>query len=685
MATYRSRSRSAASSRRVRRPGSPLPRATTTEPPLFRAIEDFSRGNLPHNDELKGWLSYLARSFDVPGGKLSPSGQALMRDLSRLVGLLRSVVEEKNRDELLQRFFYHAKLAARLALQGLSRTGKIQIVKEPRRQVFLFGARDEVVAERARKMRKEALKEVRALYRLVQFLLGSSEFREVVGQSQALVKKIFASKVRRERPQRVQFAGRGGEVPQQLGGRGTREMKSSTETPMSPKSAAELDEKIKALRSDVKSTEAAFRQQAEIAGESGYVQLSGFVEVTERTTSEGEYLYQSKGVTEGMKGGLEGREGREEEEGPVKPGQQKQSKGKREIRRIGEPEEQPQEEFPEATEKQTAENPIFKPGRQVSEEEEFYQAEEEPEQVVPEQEEQYQPAVSDDDEIVGDMKRLFTLASANPEFQRTIRDAFAYLRALQATASGAVREPTGPIPGELQYEENIKAAQRDLLHLLERFANGKSVEPLIQIAGRIQREINSDYELKDFFGDWMAFMRRCLKDPAYLESEEYDRRAKFLLERTRAFAQSSRYRDDFDEANDALNDFLAGWQQDHLTRAIGDTLQRIVKDDIRMGSTAGQNGLFLFSALNPDLIGDFRHTILPSLLANLHELPLPRIESLSDGTRLVLENIVIPAGGFVPVDLDVRSQARLRMSPRERLRGEKRASAGWQNGLRIRM
>jgi hypothetical protein len=631
---------------------------------------------LPHNDELKGWLSYLARSFDVPGGKLSASGQALMRDLSKLVGLLRSVVDEKNRDELLQRFFYHAKLAARLALQGLSRTGKIQIVKEPRRQVFLFGSRDEVVAERARKMRKEALREVRALYRLVQFLLGSSEFREVVGQSQTLIKKIIASErggVGRAQ-QRVQF--KGGE------GEGSAAKPATKGAPISSKSAAELDEKIRALRSDVKSTEAAFRQQAEIVGESGYVQLSGFVEVSERTTAEGEYLYQSKGV----EGQRKGEEGGEEEEGPLKP-QQRQSTRKREIRRIGEQPKEP-EAFPEPTEKQTAENPIFKAGREGGEtasssEEEFY-AVEEPEQVVPEQGQLY--AVGED-EIVADMRRLFQRASANPEFQKTIRDALSYLRALQATTSGAIREPTGPIPGELQYEENIRAAQRDLLHILERFANGRSVDPLIQVGRRLQSSVARDYELKDFFGDWLAFIRRCLGDPAYLESEEYDRRATFLLERTRALSQSSQYRSDFDEANGALSDFLAGWQQDPLTRAIGDTLQRILRDDLRTGGpgTSRGNGLFLFNALNPDLIGDLRHTILPSLLASLHELPIPRIESLSDGTRLVLENIVIPAGGFVPVDLDVRSQARLRMSPRERLRGETRASSGWQNGLRIRM
>jgi hypothetical protein len=110
-------------------------------------------------------------------------------------------------------------------------------------------------------------------------------------------------------------------------------------------------------------------------------------------------------------------------------------------------------------------------------------------------------------------------------------------------------------------------------------------------------------------------------------------------------------------------------------------------------ATGQEGGFSLFSVLKPDLMQDFRNVIIPSMLSNLHEIPLPRIESISNGNRLVLENIVIPAGGFMPVDLDVRQSSSLRMNPREKLLGrtgtsprEKtvRARSGWHNALRVK-
>ncbi len=661
MATFRSRSRTVRSV--SRRPGSPLPRA---EPrPFFSAIENLNRGNVPNNEQLKQWFQYLGRSLTVPTGQLSPSGKGLVRDLSELVRLLGVFIDEKNSDELIQRFITHARLASKLALQGLSRSGRITLVKEPRRQVYLLGSKDVEVQESVRKMRKEALKEVRALYRLIQLMIASPDVRNSVSQIQDMARRILQTNIAKPSEPRVSFK------PGQKEQRKTFVKKEGYETERKAGYGDEdLDRRIENLRRDIRGT----AEDIQEISSAGYVPYSSgsFVNIETQTKESGEWIYKSKGV---------------EEE------QVKETLG---IRRLATEELK----IPElGTEAERL--PIFSTEEEEHEVRKLKEAKEEPlysgEQEVSTVEQSPSSGMSEAEKkrIIEQMRQLFKGISANKELQKSVYEALKYVTTLQTLGVEAVREPTGPIPSELQYEENIKAAQKDLLRLAERFAGGASLQPLLDIVGSLRTSMVTDYELKDFLGDWRSFIRNCLKDAAYLDSEEYKHRAEFLVDRSGTIARD-KYSQQFNEANNVLNQFMSGWREDRLTSQIGAVLQRIIREDMLGGGGTQESaqGLFLFSIMKPDLLHDFRHVILPSLLSNLHEIPLPRIESISDGDRLVLENVVIPAGGFMPIDLNVKQSSALRMNPREKLLGrysgsprEKtiRARSGWHNSMHIHM
>lgn len=698
MASFRARSRSAAGSTRgKRRPGSPLPPAQ--QRPLFSAIEDFNRGAVATNDQLKSWLGYVQRSFAVDQSQLSQAGRSLVHDITELVSLLQRVVDEKNGDQLLQRFFTHARLASKLAVQGMGRSGKIAIVKEPRRQVFLFGSRDWEVKENAARMRREAVKEVRALYRLLQFIVASPDVRTAVSQMQTVATKMFHG----QRAPRAHTRPGSGAAERHVS---FEQHQSKYEQPAyeqqryrSSIEPEQLDSRIASLRREVQSTGEDIGSIR--TGHLGYQPLSGpsgdFLEVREETTASGEYIFKSQ-APEGFGQFAAQQPGSE----PFKPiteqagyGQQPGMSG---IRRL-EP-----SELVEISPEQTEKLPIMAHGQPPREEfhEEYLpqkplyeQPFEEPtKEPLPEAPRQAAPSDADKRDIILSLRELLRTLAKNRELQTTLQDALQYTSALQAVGVEAVQSPAGPIASELQYEENIKAAQRDLLGLLERFAGGASLTPLFGIVQRLKARTQTDYELKDFFGDWRSFFKRCLAEAEYMASAEYEHRAGFLIDRTRDM--HAKYGAEFEEGMGVASAFLAGWKQDRLTAQIGAVLQRIVKQDLAAGGSQPEtaNGLFMFSILKPDLMHDFRHVLLPSMLSNLHEIPLPRIEALSDGNRLVLENIVIPAGGFMPVDLDVRQTASMRMNPRDRLLGrfggsrvEKtaRARSGWHNAVKIRM
>ena len=88
-------------------PNEPLP---VSQPlPLYAFLEDLRRGFLPNNAQviqsLQG-LQHSALLSPTPG--LSDNGRQTIGDLSQLAGLLVRVMKERNGDQLLQRFLYHA-------------------------------------------------------------------------------------------------------------------------------------------------------------------------------------------------------------------------------------------------------------------------------------------------------------------------------------------------------------------------------------------------------------------------------------------------------------------------------------------------------------------------------------------------------------------------------------------------
>lgn len=678
MATFRSRSRSRKSGGAAgvrRHPGSPLPRAQPR--PFYAAIEDMRRGKVASNEELKSWLGYLNRSLAVPSGKLSPSGRSLVGHLSELFRLLESVLDERNQDQLLQRFFTHARLAGMLAVQEMGRSGRLAIVKEPRRQVYLFGSKEPEAKEHAAKLRKEALKEVRALYRMAQFMIASPEVRSTMTQAQSILRRIVQS------PQST------GQVPTSKSVRFAQAEQQpeykQQQTVRSSLSTSELDRSIQKLREQIQETG---QDIGRLEGERPlptYQAYSGIVEgfIQQQQPQLAEYQQQQRK-----------QEYYQETFSEEARQSKKVTSDEPAIRRIPTPKQQESSELlPQISQEEAQRLPIFTEEEEQQQQQQQERGEEKVFSREVEQPEQVVPMMADDrKQLIRDMKELFRSVSTQKDLRKTVRDAMTYAQSLQSLGVQAVQEPTGPIPEELRYEENIKAAQRDLLKLLERFAGGATLSPLLGLIEGLRNQMATDYELKDFLGDWMAFIRRCLKDPAYLESQEYEHRADFLLDRTATISQS-KYGDQFRQANQLFNSFLEGWRNDKLTGKIGTVLNSIVKEDLAGGGAGSTSTGLLVGLMRPDLLHDFRHVLLPSMLANLHEIPLPRIESISDGNRLVLENVVIPSGGFLPGDLDVRQSASLRMNPREKILGtsslvrEKGAKyrSGWNNALRIRL
>lgn len=83
----------------------------------LRTSAALEKGELPHNPELDIMLERAAASLQKTqvSGNLSAEGQRIAQDATAVVTELKTVVDEKNRDEHLQKMHLHSKEAAKAA------------------------------------------------------------------------------------------------------------------------------------------------------------------------------------------------------------------------------------------------------------------------------------------------------------------------------------------------------------------------------------------------------------------------------------------------------------------------------------------------------------------------------------------------------------------------------------------
>ncbi len=611
-------------------------------------------GVIPGNPELLSTLEAWEHSPALHAEGLSPTGQRLVRDFRDLLNVFSRFLSERNSDELLQRFLHHVHLAGRVAgvdlaiagwrARGQERRlrgnlnsggrGKISLWRSEarRRELFLGGEHSQIAGvdvsrREARqqqqrvhptekpedRMRRGITKDAKALLRIAQMLITSTDFRSILQRIQSLARKINDTARSRDVEESENES-------QSVESFESVEPEIQTFKTIRKPSTKNIDEELAELEKEVDETEHELYATAR-KGALSQQRFESTVEPTERNEFE--------------------RQERTAQDIPIPP-----FSTVPELPIVTEATHQPREEV--------------KPSKQAK----------------PTPATQPKPISAAHDEILQEMKEIFTLLAGNKAFSRAIRDFYFVVLRLRAKID---RADVGPdvaklVEADLRYDANFRAAQDELIQLMERLAGGASLTPVIENLKAVREEVRNDYELRDFFGDWRAFLKRCTGPDGtkYLNSEEYARRGNFLLNRTENYLRpSGQYRSHMDEAYEALDAFTDGLRHDKLAKELGGKLTKLVKEDL-IGAARGERVslrtlLSTSALLRPDLLNDIRFHLLPRIIKSMQSIPLPRIEIVSGGTVLVLEDVIIPADALVPMQVELITSSHLTMNPKSRL------------------
>lgn len=175
--------------------------------------------------------------------------------------------------------------------------------------------------------------------------------------------------------------------------------------------------------------------------------------------------------------------------------------------------------------------------------------------------------------------------------------------------------------------------------LIERFANGTSLDDMFDSINVIYRDADSDPELKGWFRHMNQFIRKCLKEQGFIlqdsSTEEWNKlydQGDFLLR--------DRYRNHTDRIADEFKFYIDQFNQDTQNKAFGDAMQKLFLD---LGND--ESGQVTFK---PHLLKDLTEVILPGLFESIRYVPIPRIEYSDHMMDAVVENLVLEGDNLAP-------------------------------------
>lgn len=180
--------------------------------------------------------------------------------------------------------------------------------------------------------------------------------------------------------------------------------------------------------------------------------------------------------------------------------------------------------------------------------------------------------------------------------------------------------------------------------LLERFANYTSADDFIDSINAIYRDADKDPELKNWFRQINAFVRRCLKEQGYIMDDDSTKRWNELYDRGN-FLLRDRYRPHTDRIVDEIKFLANEFDNDPQNKKFAQTCQKLFND---LGND--ENGKPTFKT---HLVKDLVNVIIPATFEEIRYMPIPRLEYRDPKTELVVENLVIESNNLTPNLVDV--------------------------------
>ena len=224
----------------------------------------------------------------------------------------------------------------------------------------------------------------------------------------------------------------------------------------------------------------------------------------------------------------------------------------------------------------------------------------------------------------------------------------------------------------LSSEGNLATAQSTFRTLIERFANGKPTQPIVDALDVLYNDVAKDPELKEYMKKIDVYVRRCVQEPGFVMKEESNTQARQLRDGGQKFftgvsdTQKGKYQPHFENFFRQVEVFFKAMGDDPLNQQFGDKWHKMGRDLF-----FNAEGKVTFK---PHLWDDIRDPILPQLIKHIGFVPVPRIEYSDPMVDLVIENLNVDPANIIPNLIEIDAHHYHKMSAFKSIKDNHRGS-----------
>ncbi|KAF7965517.1 hypothetical protein HWV62_43076, partial [Athelia sp. TMB] len=257
------------------------------------------------------------------------------------------------------------------------------------------------------------------------------------------------------------------------------------------------------------------------------------------------------------------------------------------------------------------------------------------------------------DQFIFRGKKVIIECQKHDDYQESIRWLLSYAEEYAAhgrTVASHGQDSHAALTGQ----SGLQQATTELRTLLERFANGQSMDIIFDAANALIEDTKHDEGLREWFSNVDAYVRKCLLDAGYVLEPDCNNRGNQLRESGRQF-YDGKYKGHFDNLFNSTGTFFKAMGNDPLNVRFGEDWARLTRD-LLFDSEGGLK-------FKPELWNDVRKVILPTLVDKVGYIPIPRIEYTDDALDLVVENLTLSGRNLFPNVVSLEAHNFIKFSP----------------------
>ncbi|KAK3841608.1 MAG: hypothetical protein J3R72DRAFT_491496 [Linnemannia gamsii] len=257
-------------------------------------------------------------------------------------------------------------------------------------------------------------------------------------------------------------------------------------------------------------------------------------------------------------------------------------------------------------------------------------------------------------ELIERLKVIIGQIQADPQYQNAISS----IMSLVGTWRQRAQKPADSITVEankVTNDPNVEAAILEFKVILQRWAQGYGLDPIIGHIQNMWTKTMVDPELNQFANNVSGFMTRAVREPNYVTSQGINADAEALIDHGQAIL-NAKYKPDTEAVLNEGQIFLEKLNNDPKSKEVAANFQQFAKhlfyDD---------RGKLKFK---PHLFDDFRYVVMPAMLESFQFIPIPRIEYSDMKVDLMFDNMILTSTDLLPRLLEVNMNNQFRMVPR---------------------